>query len=49
MLSAGKRTIVKPGDKVKMGGLDITTVASANQFIRTNLPAGVRRTPRARA
>src|SRR6188508_1825902 len=39
-LSAGKRTIVKPGDKVKMTGLDITAVASANQFIRTNLPGG---------
>jgi beta-lactamase superfamily II metal-dependent hydrolase len=39
-LSAGKRTVVKPGDKVKMSGLDITAVASANQFIRTNLPGG---------
>jgi beta-lactamase superfamily II metal-dependent hydrolase len=39
-LSQGKRTIVKPGDKVKMSGLDITTVAAANQFIRTNLPGG---------
>jgi beta-lactamase superfamily II metal-dependent hydrolase len=39
-LSAGKRTVVKPGDKVKMAGLDITAVASANQFIRTNLPGG---------
>ena len=39
-LSAGKRTIVKPGDKVKMTGLDITAVASANQFIRRNLPGG---------
>jgi competence protein ComEC len=39
-LSSGKRTIVKPGDKVKMAGLDITTVASASQFIRTNLPGG---------
>jgi len=39
-LSAGKRTIVKPGDKVKMTGLDITAVASANQFIRSNLPGG---------
>src|SRR5678816_49124 len=36
-LSQGKRTIVKPGDKVKMAGLDITAVASANQFIKTNL------------
>jgi len=39
-LSAGKRTVVKPGDKVKMSGLDITAVASANQFLRTNLPGG---------
>ncbi|HET9385378.1 MAG TPA: MBL fold metallo-hydrolase [Gemmatimonadales bacterium] len=39
-LSAGKRTVVKPGDKVKMSRVDITAVASANQFIRTNLPGG---------
>jgi len=39
-LTQGKRTIVKPGDKVKMAGLDITTVSAANQFIRTNLPGG---------
>jgi beta-lactamase superfamily II metal-dependent hydrolase len=39
-LSAGRRTIVKPGDKVKVGGLDITAVASANQFIRSNLAGG---------
>jgi len=39
-LSAGKRTVVKPGDKVKISGLDITAVASANQFIRTNLAGG---------
>ena len=44
-LSKGKRTIVKPGDKVKMNGLDITTVASANQFIRTNLAGGGRANP----
>jgi competence protein ComEC len=41
-LSQGKRTIVKPGDKVKMTGLDITAVASANQFIRSNLSGGGR-------
>jgi beta-lactamase superfamily II metal-dependent hydrolase len=41
-LSQGKRSIVKPGDKVKMSGLDITAVASANQFIKTNLPGGGR-------
>jgi competence protein ComEC len=39
-LSSGKRTIVKAGDKVKMTGLDITAVASANQFIRADLPGG---------
>ena len=41
-LSQGKRTIVKPGDKVRMTGLDITTVASANQYIRANLRGGGR-------
>ena len=44
-LSQGKRTTVKPGDKVKMTGLDITTVASANQFIRTNLTGGGKENP----
>lgn len=39
-LSKGKRTIVKPGDKVRMTGLDITTVASAAVVSRTNLPGG---------
>jgi competence protein ComEC len=41
-LTQGKRTVVKPGDKLKMTGLDITAVASANQFIRSNLPGGGR-------
>ncbi len=41
-LSQGKRTIVKPGDKVKITGLEITAVASANQFIRSNLTGGGR-------
>src|SRR5436190_3178377 len=44
-LSQGKRTIVKPGDKVKMTGLDITAVAAANQFIRANLAGGGRQNP----
>jgi competence protein ComEC len=39
-LSRGRRTIVKPGDKVPMAGLDITTVASANRYLQTNLPGG---------
>lgn len=41
-LSRGKRTIVKPGDRLRMTGLDVTTVASANQFIRSNLRGGGR-------
>jgi competence protein ComEC len=41
-LAQGKRTILKPGDTVKMSGVDITTVASANQFIRKNLKGGGR-------
>jgi competence protein ComEC len=44
-LSKGKRTIVKPGDKVQMSGLDITAVASANQFIRSNLSGGGKQNP----
>jgi beta-lactamase superfamily II metal-dependent hydrolase len=39
-LSRGKRTTVKPGDTLRIAGLDITTVASANKYIRTNLPGG---------
>jgi beta-lactamase superfamily II metal-dependent hydrolase len=39
-LSRGKRTTVKPGDKLRIAGLDITTVASANQYMRANLPGG---------
>jgi beta-lactamase superfamily II metal-dependent hydrolase len=39
-LSRGKRTIVTPGDKVRMAGLDITTVASANRYIRANVRGG---------
>src|SRR5436190_6019648 len=36
-LSEGKRTIVKPGDKVRMAGLDITAVSSATTVLKTNL------------
>jgi competence protein ComEC len=39
-MSRGRRTTVKPGDKVRLTGLDITTVASANRFLRSNLPGG---------
>jgi beta-lactamase superfamily II metal-dependent hydrolase len=39
-LSRGKRTVVTPGDKLRMAGLDVTAVASANRFIGSNLPGG---------
>lgn len=39
-ISRGTRTIVKPGDRIRMPGLEITTVASASQFVRTNLRGG---------
>ena len=39
-LSDGKRTIVKPGDKVRMAGLDITAVSSASRPSRPNLAGG---------
>jgi beta-lactamase superfamily II metal-dependent hydrolase len=39
-LSRGKRTIVKPGAKLAMAGLDITTVASANRYLRSTLGGG---------
>ena len=44
-LSRGKRTTVKPGDRVKIDRLDITTVASANRYIRENLRGGGRPNP----
>ena len=41
-LSRGRRTLVQPGDKVRITGLDITAVASANAYIRGNLRGGGR-------
>jgi competence protein ComEC len=41
-LTRGRRTILKPGDKVRMSDLDITTVASANAYLRANLRGGGR-------
>jgi hypothetical protein len=39
-LSRGKRTIVVPGDKLPLAGVDITTVASNRQYLTTDLPGG---------
>jgi beta-lactamase superfamily II metal-dependent hydrolase len=39
-LSAGKRTVLKAGDKIPFGGVDITVVQSAGESITTPLPGG---------
>jgi len=39
------RTIVKPGDKVLIPGLDITFVSSAGEVLKTNLPGAGRPNP----
>jgi beta-lactamase superfamily II metal-dependent hydrolase len=39
------RTIVKPGDKLPIAGLDITFVSSAGQVLATNLPGAGRPNP----
>lgn len=44
-LSAGKRTTVKPGDKLPMKGVDILAVASNNVGIKTSLPGGGMKNP----
>lgn len=44
-LSQGRRTTVKPGDKVPMAGVDIITVMSNAVAIKTNLPGAGRPNP----
>ena len=39
------RTIVKPGDKITIPGLDITVVSSAGQVLKSNLPGAGRPHP----
>ena len=39
------RTVVKPGDKVLIPGLDITFVSSAGEVLKTNLPGAGRPNP----
>jgi competence protein ComEC len=39
------RTIVKPGDKITIPGLDITVVSSAGQVLKSNLPGAGRPNP----
>ena len=44
-LTRGRRTIVAPGDTVRISGLDLTAVASASRYLRTNLRGGGRPNP----
>jgi len=44
-LSAGKRTTVKPGDKVPVAGLDIITVSSNAKGLTTNLAGAGKANP----
>lgn len=44
-LSSGRRTTVKPGDKVRMAGLDITTVSSDAVALKTSLPGAGKPNP----
>jgi beta-lactamase superfamily II metal-dependent hydrolase len=39
-ISKGKRTIVRPGDRIQMAGLDIRVVASNGEVLESNLPGG---------
>ena len=43
--ASGVRTIVKPGDKLSIPGLDITVVSSAGQTLKNNLPGAGRPNP----
>jgi competence protein ComEC len=40
-----KRTVVKPGDKVQMAGLDVRIVASAGEVLKSSLPGAGRPNP----
>lgn len=44
-LSAGKRTVVKPGDRVPITGLDVRVVTSAGAVLKTPLPGGGKPNP----
>jgi len=40
LYNGAKHTVVKPGDKIPFGDVDITVVTSAGQVIKTPLPGG---------
>ena len=40
-----KHTVAKPGDKIRMAGVDVVVVASAGEIIKTPLPGGGKPNP----
>jgi beta-lactamase superfamily II metal-dependent hydrolase len=40
LYKSAKHTVVKPGDKIPLAGVDVTVVTSAGQVIETPLPGG---------
>jgi beta-lactamase superfamily II metal-dependent hydrolase len=40
MYAAARHTVVKPGDKIPFGGVDVTVVTAAGQVLKTPLPGG---------
>jgi beta-lactamase superfamily II metal-dependent hydrolase len=45
LYATAKHTVVKPGDKIPFGGVDVTVVTSAAQVIQTPLPGGGKPNP----
>jgi competence protein ComEC len=45
LFGQAKRTIVKPGDRIQVKGLDWRVFSSGGQVIQTNLPGGGQRNP----
>ena len=45
LYSKAKHTVVKPGDKIQISGLDVRVVAAAGNTIKTSLPGGGKPNP----
>jgi competence protein ComEC len=45
LIAKAKHTVAKPGDKIRMAGVDVSVVASAGQVIKASLPGAGRPNP----
>ena len=45
LIANAKHTVAKPGDKIRMAGVDVLVVASAGELIKTPLPSGGKPNP----